>query len=1288
MHARPFTTSSVDNSIAEHTKANKQIRKSLFIYIRVAFPGLDNGIFLCVTLKPFLSELIYTLIMLLFLLIAGSVQGDIQVGLITSPFTSKTLIDALASDLPGVLKRVENDLALPSKIQIIWEQVDLLSETDEFAWRLPPIFLDKSILVVLDAANSVRYSSFLSDQAIFQNFLHVVMSRPMDTFQDESASPNTLFAETTFISQAECIYDLIHQYSWINIGLIQDEGLNNSQMSSTLQGLLTDPVQVLDQLVLDSSDIIDETELNYRMQSTTKYSNARVIVVMTESNIAAMALKAGDKSVMGGAGYTWILNSDAMVNIGKVLKNSNAGLPSETFGVVKTGAIGVLAEDTLYEEFEPMASYIAMLTLIGQAFVEISDPTGTALFEYIVSNPATPSLEYSLHFTSAGVKISKYFIYNIVNFAAFKVGYWDSLLHKIVLDQGIDITWPGFTKEIPNDTVPILQLALLYPAHDNSGNVNSIGVDVKRGFDLAISEINSDQSVLNGYIIQCFYIDTFDLPILASSNLKVLDSFNILGFVGPSDTDLTKAYLAIEATKSDSKPLITYSASSTSLSNSITYENLLQIIQPNGLQAVALALYLQLQGWHEVGVIYTDDDLGQEGYTSLLANVGTLEITIKNPELSRAIRYSENTNGLLSDDTKNSIGEVLDEIVVQQIKVIVFLGNIKAGPEVAKQGAKKELHGSEYAWLGCIWLTEETLSDIDTNYLDDKDTIFQVLEGAIGLDYRGPQGTPGEKFSQDYLETYSANYSTTAMLAYDAVYTYANVIDGMITRGDDYNSGTELINSLRSADLNGASGKIKFSEGSNGRSAYGYNIVNIQSREIIQVEEYDPLSPNLFTSLNNASVIWGGQQSSPPVDVWPNAYDCPFAEHMSKISYSGVGIIIAIGSSLFIITLVLSYFSYQKWKQLTIEKITTGVYRSWKDTLVQAQIAIEFFQFIAIAPTFSSLQIVISAASNIFMLDVMKVAQTSKSDYWILLAVVCGLCYIWFSLVLFIMINGEHLLERLPFCRRIVSIMNSVFLSFFGNTMFLPALALLLDMFVCDHQAQGHAYVWRDCYTKCWEGKHSNFIAMSIIAIVCYEPIAAYSRPLWQQSRTGLNLKIDPKFLLLKTCMQILLIAIGKSLQSISPVAHGVVFTILISSFAVAIYKLRPFNYNRCNLWEFTTILSVAYMSFLATLSYVKDPTHIGWFIALMLGWFIIIGGSLLIQRKYMPNLLLAPGKNKNKKRVYAVIGVKSDSIDLDDSSIAKAEEFRNDESSIQVNRIEANNNADVEDDEAQSISV
>lgn len=46
---------------------------------------------------------------------------------------------------------------------------------------------------------------------------------------------------------------------------------------------------------------------------------------------------------MGGSGYLWLLNSEAMVDIGEVAKNSHSDLSKESFGVLKTGVLGFKA---------------------------------------------------------------------------------------------------------------------------------------------------------------------------------------------------------------------------------------------------------------------------------------------------------------------------------------------------------------------------------------------------------------------------------------------------------------------------------------------------------------------------------------------------------------------------------------------------------------------------------------------------------------------------------------------------------------------------------------------------------------------------------------------------------------------------------------------------------------------------------------------------------------------------------------------------------------------------------
>jgi threonine/homoserine/homoserine lactone efflux protein len=114
---------------------------------------------------------------------------------------------------------------------------------------------------------------------------------------------------------------------------------------------------------------------------------------------------------------------------------------------------------------------------------------------------------------------------------------------------------------------------------------------------------------------------------------------------------------------------------------------------------------------------------------------------------------------------------------------------------------------------------------------------------------------------------------------------------------------------------------------------------------------------------------------------------------------------------------------------------------------------IEFFQFVAIAPELLSLKIVVRILSNLFLLDIVKMASSDKSGYWTLLITICVVCFVWFMMVASIMLNVDKVLSRFPFIQRVFQLFNGAFLPFFGNTMFLPFATLLLDAYVCDHKA-------------------------------------------------------------------------------------------------------------------------------------------------------------------------------------------------------------------------------------------
>jgi hypothetical protein len=256
------------------------------------------------------------------------------------------------------------------------------------------------------------------------------------------------------------------------------------------------------------------------------------------------------------------------------------------------------------------------------------------------------------------------------------------------------------------------------------------------------------------------------------------------------------------------------------------------------------------------------------------------------------------------------------------------------------------------------------------------------------------------------------------MYAYDAVYMFAETIDRMLERGEDVNSGKELVNGLKASDFVGASGSVKITQGTNDRNAIGYAIVNMQDEEPTVVARYDPNDPNLFSYLETVSIIYGDGENSAPEDEWDEEYDCPFAFHMEKLSIPGLIVVVSIGTFLTAITVILSVFSYRKWMHVKIHLIMEPVVRSWRDSVVQATILIEFFQFVAIAPELQSLKIVIRILSNLFLLDVVKMAAADKSGYWTLLIVICCIVFAWFLMVAAIMLNVDRLLSRFPFIQR------------------------------------------------------------------------------------------------------------------------------------------------------------------------------------------------------------------------------------------------------------------------------
>ena len=142
-----------------------------------------------------------------------------------------------------------------------------------------------------------------------------------------------------------------------------------------------------------------------------------------------------------------------------------------------------------------------------------------------------------------------------------------------------------------------------------------------------------------------------------------------------------------------------------------------------------------------------------------------------------------------------------------------------------------------------MWLTADLLVSVQTSadYADTREKILTVLEGAMSLGFRGPQGVLGSEFSTSYEKAFGNLTGNYSLFAYDTVNLYYNSILTLVAQEEDFTNGTTLIAAMRAADFTAASGTMKFTDSTNDRTSIGYSLLNVQKSLLVKVLYYDPL---------------------------------------------------------------------------------------------------------------------------------------------------------------------------------------------------------------------------------------------------------------------------------------------------------------------------------------------------------------------------------------------------------------------------------------------------------------
>jgi hypothetical protein len=252
-----------------------------------------------------------------------------------------------------------------------------------------------------------------------------------------------------------------------------------------------------------------------------------------------------------------------------------------------------------------------------------------------------------------------------------------------------------------------------------------------------------------------------------------------------------------------------------------------------------------------------------------------------------------------------------------------------------------------------------------------------------------------------------------------------------------------------------------------------------------------------------------------------------------------------------------------------------------------------------------------------------ELISMSEGLYWIVLSVVIATCVLWTIMAGIIIWRLDLKFDNSEFCVSFGMAAETA-LPIIGNAAFLPIISILLDVFLCTEAVGSHytdSYMDRDCFVWCWEGEHIGYATMSSICLALYVPFAIYARPWWQFYQQSLSIYASPRFLMLKSVIQMFIIALSKTVGKHSYETHLFIFMIFSFAFFVHSLKFKPFNYARLSMWHSLSLGGVYWLALLNILDKMTSA-NMAYVILLFVGWAAIVGLGLVLQTKKYPSML------------------------------------------------------------------
>ncbi|KAI9487659.1 MAG: periplasmic binding protein-like I [Benjaminiella poitrasii] len=215
----------------------------------------------------------------------------------------------------------------------------------------------------------------------------------------------------------------------------------------------------------------------------------------------------------------------------------------------------------------------------------------------------------------------------------------------------------------------------------------------------------------------------------------------VIGVIG----DISSSWTSLSAlmTSTLEIPQCSFTANAIAFSDKTQYKYFFRTIPTQVIVADVMLSFAAKQGWNKLGVLYTDDPLGQQFYQRALLQAVGMDLHI--------LRYQS----IESTDNKDDVANALKNITNGGARIIMVAATAKPQTQIMLQAHEMGLVSKDYVWLMLGDTTEElqaavgsynTNHSTEINYAVDYQGLF-MFDYWLSLDGYAPF----EKFMSEWI---------------------------------------------------------------------------------------------------------------------------------------------------------------------------------------------------------------------------------------------------------------------------------------------------------------------------------------------------------------------------------------------------------------------------------------------------------------------------------------------------------------------------------------------------------